>query len=143
MITLKCREILILVKILIKTLNLNISKTDISTVEKISILQKEHLDTSWPVLITLRCRHALNRDFWSRHYFKNRHLDTSKMTSQYFTTSLDYSKISQNLDWDSWSWHLKNWHLHCWENLDSLKKNIFSCRDISISIALNCRDPQA
>ncbi len=39
--------------------------------------------------------------------------------------SLDYPKIDFCLD------------------LDSLKKDILTCQDISISIALDCRDPQA
>ncbi len=100
----------------IKTLDLDISKTDNLTVEKILKVKKQtsqQLRKSW------------------------------QFKSQVLTVSITLKiKISQFL---LRSRQFKNRHLDCRENLDSLKKDISVCRDISISIliALDCRDPQA
>ncbi len=49
------------------------------------------------------------------------------------------------LDWDSWSQHFEKGHLDCWESLNTLKKDISTDQEISISIliGLNSLDLQA
>jgi len=85
-------------------------------------------------------------------------LDSSKTTSwksrfyrqfknQVSTVSITQKIVISQFLLRSWSRVLIltvwKWHLDSWDFLDSLKNNISMCRDISISIALDCQDPQA
>jgi hypothetical protein len=90
------------------------------------------------------------RDFSTMSRFLN-NVEISQQC-QDFSTNLDcvstnLDNLDKNLDWKvsilKISTEKKKFGLDCCENLDTLKKLVSTLRTISISIGLDCRDPQA